>query len=77
MTRSDVHRYLVAYDISDDRRRLRVSSALQSYGDRVQYSVFIVDASRVRIERARRSLLSIIDPKTDSVLFCDVGPLQP
>lgn len=73
MTRSDTHRYLVAYDIPDDRRRLKIATALQTYGDRVQYSVFVVDAADVRIRRLRRQLESLIDAREDSVLVCDVG----
>jgi CRISPR-associated protein Cas2 len=32
--------YLVSYDISDDRQRLKASKILDDYGDRVQESVF-------------------------------------
>ncbi len=33
-------RWVIAYDIPDDRRRLRVANILQGFGDRVQHSVF-------------------------------------
>ena len=33
-------RYVIAYDISDDRRRTRLAHALEQWGNRVQYSVF-------------------------------------
>ncbi|MFI8774620.1 CRISPR-associated endonuclease Cas2 [Gordonia sp. NPDC062954] len=32
---------LVAYDITEDRRRARLAALLQAWGDRIQYSVFI------------------------------------
>jgi CRISPR-associated protein Cas2 len=32
---------VVAYDISEDRRRSRVAATLQTCGDRVQRSVFV------------------------------------
>lgn len=32
--------YLIAYDVKDDRRRSHVAKLLQSYGERMQYSVF-------------------------------------
>jgi len=35
----DVRRYLIVYDTSDDVRRTKVAKKLESYGDRVQYSV--------------------------------------
>ena len=34
------HFYLISYDISNDKRRLKVMKALEDYGTRVQYSVF-------------------------------------
>lgn len=73
MTRSDVRRIIVAYDIPDDRRRLRVARVLQGFGDRVQYSVFIVDAAPVKLNRMRRAISEVIDVSADSVLLCDLG----
>lgn len=76
MTRKDVRRYLVAYDIPDDRRRTRVAKALGGFGDRVQYSVFVVDASPVKFNRLYRSLEPLIDAAADSILLSDLGPLE-
>jgi CRISPR-associated protein Cas2 len=45
MSRNDVRRFLVAYDIPSDRRRERLAKCLERHGDRVQYSVFVIDAS--------------------------------
>jgi len=33
-------RYVIAYDLSDDRERLRVAKVLEGFGERVQGSVF-------------------------------------
>ena len=74
MTRSEARRTLVAYDIPDDKRRVRVAKALQAFGDRVQYSVFIVDASPVRLARMKREVSDIIKFDEDSLLMCDLGP---
>lgn len=38
--------YLICYDIEDDRERTRVANLLESYGQRVQYSVFEVHLAR-------------------------------
>lgn len=73
MSRSDVRRYLLAYDIPSDRRRDCVAKRLQAYGDRVQYSVFVVDASPVRLQRLRLGLEALLDLGEDSVLICDLG----
>lgn len=69
-------RYLVAYDISQDRRRDRVAKTLEGYGDRVQYSVFAVDVRPARLVRLRQELERLIDGASDSVLLCDLGPVH-
>jgi len=74
MTRRDLRRFLIAYDIADDRRRDRLAKCLQRHGDRVQYSVFVVDASSARMLRLRREVVSIILNSEDSVLLCELGP---
>ena len=74
--RADAHRYLVAYDIPDDRRRTRVAKALLKYGDRVQYSVFIVDAGQAKIIRMTEEVRGLLDGSVDSVLLCDLGLLS-
>ena len=76
MSRDAARRYLVAYDIADDRRRLRVSTKLSSYGDRVQYSVFVVDGRPAKLVRLRAVLARLIDAGVDSVLICDLGPVS-
>ncbi len=70
-----VRRLLVAYDIAEDRRREQIAHLLESYGDRVQYSVFIVDGRPAAFIRMRRRLESLVDFRSDSVIFCDLGPL--
>lgn len=67
-------RHLIAYDIADDRRRTRVANYLSAHGDRLQFSVFIVDCRPARLIRVRAQLAKLIDPKEDSVLLCDLGP---
>ena len=66
-------RYLIAYDVCDDRRRSRVATILQSYGCRLQYSLFQVDISPARLERLAAQLEKEISSKEDSVLICDMG----
>ncbi|GAA4725846.1 CRISPR-associated endonuclease Cas2 [Phytohabitans rumicis] len=76
MSLDDVRRYLIAYDISDDVRRTNVAKKLESYGDRVQYSVFIVDTCPAKLLRLRTQLIDLIDQGTDSILFCNLGTLR-
>ncbi|MGO9569891.1 MAG: CRISPR-associated endonuclease Cas2 [Desulfomonilaceae bacterium] len=37
-------RWVVAYDVPEDKRRKRIADLLENFGDRVQYSVFEVMA---------------------------------
>lgn len=68
-----VRRMLVAYDITDDRRRDKVAVALQEHGERIQYSVFMVDGRPASFVRLRALIAELIDPQADTVMFCDLG----
>jgi len=59
--------FVISYDIPDDRRRLRVSNLLKSYGERVQYSVFECWLSAVELGRLHKELEKRIEPDCDSV----------
>jgi len=73
MSADTTRRYIVAYDIADDRRRIHVANFLSSFGDRVQYSVFVCDLKPARFARLRSSLLSLIFLSEDSIMICDLG----
>ena len=70
-----IHRFVLAYDIASDARRVRVATTLESYGDRLQYSVFLVDIKPARMVRLKAAVLAHIDMTTDSLLICDLGPI--
>jgi CRISPR-associated protein Cas2 len=59
--------HVIAYDISDDRRRARVSAVLQAHGDRVQRSVFVCTVEADLLAEVRERIGEIIDSGTDSV----------
>lgn len=65
---SELH-VVVAYDIPDDRRRLRVAKILLGYGERVQYSVFECRITKVQYLRMKERLDDVIDPAEDRVSF--------
>jgi len=67
-------RWLIAYDIGQDDRRGRVARLLEAHGDRVQYSVFVVDLRPARLVRLRVSLAALI-ADSDSLLVVDLGPI--
>ena len=60
-------RYIIVYDISDDRERARVSKILCGYGDRVQESVFECRLSVSMRERLRKQL-EALELKTGFIL---------
>ncbi|MEV8233276.1 CRISPR-associated endonuclease Cas2 [Micrococcus luteus] len=68
--RDRLRRRLIAYDIPDESRAARV---LEGFGDRVQYSVFVVDALPAQFVSLQAALEAVLDPGEDSVLVCDLG----
>jgi CRISPR-associated protein Cas2 len=66
-------RFLIAYDISDDRRLRRVIKIMESYGQRLQYSVFLCDLSRAEELSWRQEVLATIELRADSVVVIDLG----
>jgi len=65
---------LVTYDINTQtpegqRRLARVASICESYGTRMQYSVFECRLSETRFQRLWTELAEVIDPYVDSVNF--------
>lgn len=68
-------RYLVSYDICDDKRLRRVAKTLEGYGERLQYSLFECPLDRQRCAELRSSLHEIINHDEDQVLFVSLGSL--
>ena len=52
--------YLVSYDISDNRRRRKISKELENYGTRVQYSVFECNISEKKYMELYSKLLDVM-----------------
>ncbi len=60
--------YVIAYDISDTRRRNRFVKTLSDYAYRAQYSVFEMKASHDEMEKILPKLKMWIKPEDDSLL---------
>jgi CRISPR-associated protein Cas2 len=71
-----VHRYILTYDVSSDPRRARLAKTLESYGDRLQFSVFLIDVKPAKMVRLKSIATAQLDRYTDSLLVCDLGPLS-
>ncbi|QOL32868.1 CRISPR-associated endonuclease Cas2 [Bifidobacterium eulemuris] len=65
--------YLVAYDIAEDYRRNRVAKILQTCGERLQYSVFLLEVRPTKMLRVRQQLESEMDQRLDSIIVCPLG----
>lgn len=59
--------YIIAYDIADNKRRLRVAKTPESWGYRIQESVFRLRLDSATLERIRSSLAVLISG-TDDVI---------
>lgn len=64
--------YVVAYDISDDRRRARLFKTLKRYGTAVQESVFECHLTADQFVRMRRDVEAVINPGLDQVRYYDL-----
>lgn len=69
---------LITYDINTEsaegKRRLReVAKVCVNYGQRVQNSVFECLLDPAQLTRVKHSLEAIIDPKSDSLRFYNLG----
>lgn len=60
---------LVAYDISNDKRRTKLHNALLNYGTPVQYSVFECLLDEKSEKQMRQAVDRIIRPRKDHVRF--------
>jgi len=60
-------RYVVCYDVPDDKRRLRLAKCLDGYGDRIQYSVFEAVLDRALFDSMISDIERIVDHETDRV----------
>ena len=61
--------YIVAYDITCDKRRKKISNLLKGYGQRVQYSVFECQLNHTKFNELRKRLIKVVKVTEDSVRF--------
>jgi len=59
--------HLAAYDVHEDQRRAQLSTLLQAYGDRIQYSVFLLGITPEELVEIQSRAAGIIDENTDSL----------
>ena len=59
--------YVIAYDISDDRRRTRLFKTLKQFGTPVQESVFECHLNANQFNQMRLAVEQLIEPREDQV----------
>lgn len=60
---------VVAYDISNNKRRKMISDLLEQHGTRVNYSVFECLMATERLDKLKIEADGLIDKKHDSILY--------
>jgi len=58
---------VVAYDITDDKRRNKIAKCLEGYGVRVNYSVFECVLKPARFKQMKASLEKLLDSDEDTI----------
>jgi len=66
-------RYLVTYDIADEKRLKKVFKVMKDYGDHLQFSVFLCDLNEIEKIRMESAIRSFMNEKSDQVLIVDLG----
>jgi len=70
------NRYLIAYDVSDDKRRTAVFKTLMSNGDHVQFSVFLCQLNKMELAGLKGKLSETVNHRQDQVIILDLGPAE-
>ncbi len=61
--------YVIAYDVTNNKRRRKVSELLEEWGVRVNFSVFECEIKHKALAQLKKNIEALIDPKSDSVLY--------
>lgn len=65
---------IIAYDISDPRRLVRIGKMMKDYGVRVQKSIFEAEIDERRFREMKTRIERLIDSRVDGVKYfplCD------
>ena len=62
-------KYIICYDIAEQKLRAKVAKLLEAKAHRQQYSVFVGDFSEKEIRRLRAEMLLITEDSEHSLLF--------
>ncbi|MHB1329595.1 MAG: CRISPR-associated endonuclease Cas2 [Gemmatimonadales bacterium] len=66
-------RYVISYDVSDDKRRTRLYQLLLAYGNHVQFSVFLADLTPQELIILRGKIRDAVNEVEDQCLLVNLG----
>lgn len=67
------HKFLICYDIADAKRLRHVARICESYGSRIQFSVFESALTPTMLAKLKSDLDAIINHTNDQVMFVNLG----
>jgi CRISPR-associated protein Cas2 len=70
-------RYLLCYDVRDAARLRRTAKVAETWGHRLEYSVFVCDLDAVERAQLERGLRDVLNLTVDRAFFVDLGPPGP
>jgi len=70
--KANIKFYVVAYDISNDKRRTKVHKTLSGFGKWTQYSLFECHLSEKQYLKLRHRLEPLLEAEEDSVRFYEM-----
>lgn len=70
---SQRQRYLVCYDIADAKRLRHTARICESYGSRIQFSVFEASLDAMMLAALKAELEKVIHHDFDQILFVHLG----
>jgi len=68
------NRYLVTYDVCDEKRLRRVFKKMKTFGVHLQLSVFECELSARELAIMKTALDGLIHHELDQVLIANIGP---
>lgn len=66
-------RYLVCYDIAEAKRLRHTAHICESYGTRIQFSVFEISLDATMLASLKGELNKVINHDVDQILIVDLG----
>ena len=60
-----IMRFVVCYDVADDKKRTAVSRLLEGWGTRVQFSVFEIEGTVSNMDALSVAVEELLDPSGD------------